>query len=67
MIYTCPMHPQIEQDHPGNCSICGTTLEEKGVAQTVVEDHNPSFAGAAMSLSSVSVITNALRLRHRPI
>jgi Cu+-exporting ATPase len=27
MIYTCPMHPQIRQDHPGNCPICGMTLE----------------------------------------
>jgi len=24
------MHPQIEQDHPGNCPICGMTLEPKG-------------------------------------
>ena len=30
-IYTCPMHPQIEQDHPGNCPICGMTLEPKNV------------------------------------
>lgn len=27
MRYTCPMHPQIEQDHPGNCPICGMSLE----------------------------------------
>jgi Cu+-exporting ATPase len=26
-IYTCPMHPQIRQDHPGQCPICGMTLE----------------------------------------
>src|SRR6185437_4054104 len=26
-IYTCPMHPQIRQDHPGNCPICGMALE----------------------------------------
>src|SRR4051812_25932768 len=26
-IYTCPMHPQIRQPAPGNCSICGMTLE----------------------------------------
>ncbi len=32
MTYTCPMHPQIEQDHPGNCPICGMTLEPKTVA-----------------------------------
>ena len=28
--YTCPMHPQIEQDHPGACPICGMALEAKG-------------------------------------
>ncbi|HVI89389.1 MAG TPA: copper-translocating P-type ATPase [Dongiaceae bacterium] len=26
-IYTCPMHPEIRQDHPGSCPICGMTLE----------------------------------------
>ncbi|WP_257169669.1 heavy metal translocating P-type ATPase [Bradyrhizobium sp. SRS-191] len=26
-IYTCPMHPQIRQVRPGNCPICGMTLE----------------------------------------
>ncbi|CCJ07267.1 copper-translocating P-type ATPase [Methylocystis sp. SC2] len=27
VIYTCPMHPQIRQIGPGNCPICGMTLE----------------------------------------
>lgn len=22
-IYTCPMHPEVRSDKPGNCSICG--------------------------------------------
>jgi Cu+-exporting ATPase len=26
-IWTCPMHPQIRQDHPGTCPICGMALE----------------------------------------
>jgi Cu+-exporting ATPase len=26
-IYTCPMHPEIRQDHPGACPICGMALE----------------------------------------
>ena len=30
-IYTCPMHPEIEQDHPGACPICGMALEPKEV------------------------------------
>src|ERR1022692_2434878 len=25
-LYTCGMHPQVIQDHPGNCPICGMTL-----------------------------------------
>ncbi len=28
-IYTCPMHPQIEQVGPGSCPICGMALEPK--------------------------------------
>ena len=27
-IYTCPMHSQIRQPGPGNCPICGMTLEK---------------------------------------
>ena len=30
-IYTCPMHPQIRRNEPGNCPICGMTLEPEGV------------------------------------
>ena len=25
--YTCPMHPEVQQDHPGNCPKCGMSLE----------------------------------------
>ena len=30
-IYTCPMHPEIEQDKPGDCPKCGMALEPKTV------------------------------------
>ena len=26
-IYTCPMHPQVEQVGPGDCPVCGMDLE----------------------------------------
>jgi Cu+-exporting ATPase len=29
VIYTCPMHPEVQQDHPGDCPKCGMTLEPK--------------------------------------
>ena len=32
-IYTCPMHPQIRQDHPGSCPICGMALEPETPAE----------------------------------
>ena len=31
--YTCVMHPQIHQDNPGKCPICGMTLIKKGKGQ----------------------------------
>jgi Cu+-exporting ATPase len=37
-IYTCPMHPEIRLDHPGNCPICGMTLEP--VIPTLDADEN---------------------------
>jgi Cu+-exporting ATPase len=29
--YTCPMHPQIVRDGPGDCPLCGMALEPTGV------------------------------------
>ena len=31
-IWTCPMHPQVRQDHPGPCPICGMALEPELVS-----------------------------------
>jgi Cu+-exporting ATPase len=31
IIYTCPMHPEIEQDRPEGCPICGMALEPKNI------------------------------------
>ncbi|MGE4321819.1 MAG: heavy metal translocating P-type ATPase [Sphingobium sp.] len=31
-IWTCPMHPEIRQDHPGACPICGMGLEPEMVS-----------------------------------
>ncbi len=41
-IYTCPMHPQIEQLGPGSCPICGMALEPKHIT-TVAEQENPEL------------------------
>ncbi|PHS21922.1 MAG: copper-translocating P-type ATPase [Robiginitomaculum sp.] len=39
-IYTCPMHPQIEQVGPGSCPKCGMALEPKGIP---VGDEGPNL------------------------
>jgi Cu+-exporting ATPase len=38
-IYTCPMHPQIRQSGPGNCPICGMTLEPLTESVTAEPNH----------------------------
>lgn len=40
-IYTCPMHPEIRQDHAGNCPKCGMTLEP--LLPELEEDENPEL------------------------
>jgi CopA family copper-resistance protein len=31
VVYTCPMHPEVQQPKPGNCPKCGMTLEKKSI------------------------------------
>jgi len=38
-IYTCPMHPQIRLAGPGNCPICGMTLEPVKATGAIGENH----------------------------
>lgn len=40
-IYTCPMHPEIKQDHPGDCPKCGMALEPE--LPSLDEDDNPEL------------------------
>src|SRR5258706_16243523 len=39
--YTCPMHPEIVRDAPGNCPICGMTLEPRTVS--LEDEKNPEL------------------------
>ncbi len=40
MIYTCPMHPEIRQEHPGHCPKCGMALEP---LTPTLDDDNPEL------------------------
>ena len=41
-VYTCPMHPQVRQTHPGSCPICGMGLELESAAM-LDEGPNPEL------------------------
>jgi len=40
-IYTCPMHLEIRQDHPGSCPLCGMALEPE--IPSLDEGENPEL------------------------
>ncbi|NMM12822.1 MAG: heavy metal translocating P-type ATPase [Rhodoferax sp.] len=40
-VYTCPMHPEVRQDHPGSCPKCGMTLEP--MLPSLDDDNNPEL------------------------
>ena len=57
-IFTCPMHPEVQQTHPGNCLKCGMALEPKTVTPGM-DDEEPAelrdmtkrfWIGAALAL-----------------
>ncbi|MDR6872286.1 Cu+-exporting ATPase [Bosea sp. BE125] len=58
-IYTCPMHPQIRQPAPGNCPICGMTLEpelvtgEEGPSDELRDMTRRFWAGLVLSIPVV--------------
>jgi len=74
-IWTCPMHPQIRSDHPGNCPICGMALEP--LEPTGEETANPELTdmtrrfwiSAALTLPIVALViaTELLGLEPLPM
>ncbi len=67
-MYTCPMHPEIQQDHAGSCPKCGMALEpmQPPVAAThteytcpmhpeIVQDHPGSCPKCGMALEPRTV------------
>src|ERR1700674_4313984 len=59
-IYTCPMHPQIRQLGPGNCPICGMTLEpvlasDTGPSAELVDMTRRFWIGLALSIPVVAL------------
>ncbi len=66
-VYTCPMHPEIRQDHPGNCPKCGMALEP--MLPTLDEDENPELVSVTRrfwwTLPMTVVVTTLAMFGHR--
>lgn len=42
-LYTCPMHPEVQQEGPGNCPKCGMALEPLNASADEQQDDNPEL------------------------
>ena len=66
-VYTCPMHPEVRQDHPGACPKCGMALEPE--VPTLEEGENPELADFRRrfwwTLPLTVVVTMLAMLGHR--
>jgi P-type Cu+ transporter len=55
-MWTCPMHPEVRQDHPGACPICGMALEpemaiaENGPSPELVDMTRRLWIGLALTI-----------------
>ena len=66
MTYTCPMHPQIQQDRPGNCPICGMTLEPKTIGEGDKEEQR-EIKSLSRKFWIALVLTGAAGLSSDPL
>lgn len=58
IVYTCAMHPQIRQNEPGNCPICGMKLIPAESSEAALEE-NPqalTMSPVAMKLADVETV-----------
>jgi len=66
-IYTCPMHPEVRQDHPGACPKCGMALEPE--MPSLDEGESPELVDFRRrfwwTLPLTIVVTGLAMLGHR--
>jgi P-type Cu+ transporter len=56
-IWTCPMHPEIERDAPGDCPICGMPLELKTAAPSGAGEEDPELRSMKRRLWISAMLT----------
>lgn len=56
-VWTCSMHPQIQQSEPGNCPICGMDLIPADGETLALHDGQFSLTENAIALANIRTIT----------
>ena len=56
-VWTCAMHPQIRQDGPGQCPICGMDLIPVRTGGEVVSENEIQMTEAAMKIADIQTVT----------
>lgn len=66
-LYRCPMHPAVQSDHPGKCTICGMNLVEVSLnAQpSTLDSSAPTIALSASQVTTIGVATT--RVSRQPL
>lgn len=52
--YTCPMHPNVVQDGPGKCPVCGMDLVQKNKASSDTESNDLMLTDSQIKLANVT-------------
>ena len=67
-LYTCPMHPQIMQDEPGTCPICGMDLVQRVVTpmtgdgpEVIIDPVTRQNMGVRLARAQAGVVHRAVR------
>src|SRR5579883_2103482 len=70
-IYTCPMHPEVRQEGPGSCPLCGMALEplevtaEPATNAELIDMHRRFWFGLGLALPVVVLEMGAHLPGHR--
>ncbi len=69
-IYTCPMHPEVRQEGPGDCPLCGMSLEPLEPSAEAEDDSElrdmtrRTIVGGALAAGTVALAMGGMWLAH---
>ena len=63
-VYQCSMHPQVVQDHPGNCPICNMALQRVDPAE---HEHGSATGSAATGTAPAGVAERKIKFYRHPM